>query len=628
MIRKNLSTVLPALVFVVLAAGYAGEKTIVSLKDMSLVELKTAGIEVPSETTVRIDARGAGGSRCDNFGSTDDRQDMFAYGWIIDANTRKLVWEMTRDNTSRSSRDDRTFDGEVTLQRGSYEVYFAATTFTHVSTFKNMSVNIDHREKGLFNRGVLESVDRFKGWFEGWFESWFGDDIREDWNRRAKNWGLDVLVDDSKAASITKFSPPKEFRNVFLKEAKVGENAFIMKEFYVSQPLTLHIYALGEGYRESSDLVDAAWIISSNDRRRVWDMKWSNSKSAGGASKNALFDGDVQLREGEYALYYVADNSHSYADWNCAPPSDPLNYGITVTVSEKDKASIKMTSSKEPGNVILSLTKIRDDESRSEGFTLKADARVRVYAIGEQSNSRRVMADYAQILDAKTRNKIWTMNADNTYHAGGASKNRFVDEIISLSKGSYVVQYNSDDSHAYDEWNADPPFDPEGYGVTLYGAGEKFDKSSVTKYVDQRDRNIIAQIIRARNSIDKQEKFHLDKTTKIRLYAIGEGFSRDMADYGWISDDRTGTSVWEMTYSMTFHAGGGRKNRMVNTTIILDRGDYTLHYKTDDSHAFSSWNQDPPEDPEYWGITLYPDEGVVPPIPPAPKSPSAGGRYD
>ncbi len=78
-----------------------------------------------------------------------------------------------------------------------------------------------------------------------------------------------------------------------------------------------------------------------------------------------------------------------------------------------------------------------------------------------------------------------------------------------------------------------------------------------------------------------------------------------MYDYGWIENASTGDVVWEMAYSMTFHAGGGRKNRMVNTTILLDKGEYKLHYVSDDSHSFDNWNTDPPDDPTMWGITLY-----------------------
>lgn len=619
-----------ALATIVATLSGAAERPVVTLRDMSKEELKAAGMELSQTTSFRIVARGAGGSQCDNFGSREDeRHEMFAYGWIINADTRRVVWEMTPDNTSRS-RDDRTFDGHVTLARGSYEVYFAAATFTHVTTFKNMSVNVDHRDGTLFNYGVREPTNKLKGWFEGWFSDWFGDDIRKDWENRSTQWGLEMLVDASKASAVRPFSPPKAFPNVLVKETGRGENEFIAKDFTVTEPVNVRIYALGEGYRNSADLVDCAWIISAADRSRVWEMKWRNSKLAGGASKNALFDGEVSLPRGDYTLYYVTDNSHSSVDWNCGPPYDPMNYGVTVmATNEGDKANFKLVTRRDESSIILSMTRIEDSESRSEGFTLKEDAKIRVYAIGEQSYSRRIMADYAVILDARTRARVWTMNADNTYHAGGAAKNRYVDEVITLPKGSYIVQYNADDSHAYNEWNADPPFDRERYGITLYGVGEKFDKSIVGKYVDQRDKNVLAQIIRAGNSINREQRFKLDKTTKIRIYAIGEGVGRDMADYGWITDNRTGSVVWEMTYSMTFHAGGARKNRMVNTTIILEKGEYTLHYMTDDSHAYRSWNQDAPEDPEYWGITLYPDEGIAPPVPPVPpKSPGSAGGHE
>ncbi|MEO8167296.1 MAG: hypothetical protein ABI623_03555 [bacterium] len=610
-------------------SAFSGEKAIVSLRDMSKVELKFAGIQVPQTTVFHIRADGAGGSQCDNMDSRDDnKHDMFAYGWILNADTREVVWEMDRNNTSKS-RDDRTFDGEVTLPRGSYEVYFAAATFTFISTFKNIGVNVDHREEGLFNGGVRQENNKLRGWFGGLMNDWFGDDIREAWAKRSPKWGIDILVDDSKISVLKTFTPPKEMPNVVFKATGLGENEYIRKNFTVTEPLKLRIYALGEGYRNSADLVDYGWIVNVGDRNRVWQMNWRNCVSAGGASKNAKFDEQISLPKGEYALYYVTDNSHSSLDWNCAPPSDPLDYGITMTAdNDKAKASFKISETKKEGEVILSLVKVGNNESRTEGFTLKQDADIRVYAVGEQSNSRRVMADYAVILDAKTRNKVWTMNADNSFHAGGASKNRFVDEIVSLPKGSYLVQYITDDSHAYNDWNSDPPFDPEHYGVTIYGVGEKFDKSIVGGYVDQRDKNVIAQIIRVGDNEKKQQKFKLLKTTKLRVYGIGEGMNREMADYGWITDSKTGTTVWEMTYSMTVHAGGARKNRMVNTTIILDKGDYTLHFETDDSHAYRDWNQDPPEDQEYWGITLYPEGGAVPvPAMPAPPKPgSVSGR--
>jgi hypothetical protein len=189
-------------------------------------------------------------------------------------------------------------------------------------------------------------------------------------------------------------------------------------------------------------------------------MKWSECEYAGGATKNVVCEKSISLPKGEYTVYYVTDNSHSMADWNCSPPHDPLNYGFTITTkNERDKANFKAIDFKEDGGfVFLSITKVGDEETRSESFTLKQDAKVRVYALGERDNHERQMADYALILDARTRSKIWKMDADATVHAGGASKNRLVDEVITLPKGSYIVQYNTDGSHAFGDWNSDAPY--------------------------------------------------------------------------------------------------------------------------------------------------------------------------
>jgi hypothetical protein len=200
------------------------------------------------------------------------------------------------------------------------------------------------------------------------------------------------------------------------------------------------------------------------------------------------------------------------------------------------------------------------------------------------------------------------MRGLDTYHAGGAQKNRMIDEIITLPKGDYLAYYQTDGSHAYDDWNDDPPFDEEHWGLSVMGAGEKFDPKSVSSFSEEADKDVIAQIIKVSDNKHLRKTFTLTKPTKARVYAIGEGEDREMYDYGWIEDANTGQTVWEMTHNMTINAGGARKNRMVNTTILLDKGDYELCYNSDASHSFNDWNADPPEDRIHWGITLYKEQ--------------------
>ncbi|HEX9006540.1 MAG TPA: hypothetical protein VF889_04560, partial [Bacteroidota bacterium] len=561
----------------------AGEETVVSLRDFSKTELKYAGVELRQSTTVHIRALGGGGDY--NWSNKSDQ--MFAYGWIIDAATREPVWTMTYGNTSKSG-DDRQFDGVVTLGPGSYEVYFTAYAFTLHTAFTHVSMNIDHRNSPLFG----DQHDGKHNVFS-WFKNFWSDDIARAFEKRAPGWGIDLLVDGSVTRSISKFTPPQNLPNTLARAIGLGDNQCIRIAFDILEPVSLRLYMLGERGNEG-DLGDYGWIVDLSDRRRVWDMENQSLRQAGGAGKNVMFSDEVALPKGEYLLYYITDGSHSMADWNQAPPNDPLNYGVTVRIDNPDdRRKFRQIQYNDYDNVIVSIIHPKNNDHISRGFSLTRDADLRVLAFGERSNARRMMADYGQILDARTRNKVWTMDVDRTFHGGGASKNRYMDEIIRLPKGDYIVTYTTDDSHTYDDWNAEPPFDPEHYGITVMGAGPNFSPSIVGKYVETRDKNIIAQIPRPGNDEDRAEGFTLSRAMRVRVYAIGEGQGREMYDYGWIEDAKNGSIVWEMTYPMTFHAGGGRKNRMVNTTIMLDRGDYKLRWKSDDSHSYGDWNVDP-----------------------------------
>ncbi|HLB00194.1 MAG TPA: hypothetical protein VJO14_02310, partial [Bacteroidota bacterium] len=181
---------------------------------------------------------------------------------------------------------------------------------------------------------------------------------------------------------------------------------------------------------------------------------------------------------------------------------------------------------------------------------------------------------------------------------------RMADEIITLPAGTYTVFYSTDDSHSYGDWNSDPPMDEEHWGITIYGADKNFNRADFVAGDKARETGIIAGINRVRDSENRRTTLDLKKGAQVRIYALGEGQNHEMYDYGWI-ENSAGQVIWEMTYAMTFHAGGGKKNRMVNTTILLAPGTYTLRYRSDDSHSFNDWNTDPPDDPSMWGITLY-----------------------
>jgi CubicO group peptidase (beta-lactamase class C family) len=115
---------------------------------------------------------------------------------------------------------------------------------------------------------------------------------------------------------------------------------------------------------------------------------------------------------------------------------------------------------------------------------------------------------------------------------------------------------------------------------------------------------VIAQIVQVLDNEDKSVAFNLATSQDVRIFAIGEGQSGEMFDYGWIEDVDKGSRVWEMQEPRTAHAGGAGKNRKVDVVITLPAGNYKLRYKSDDSHAFDHWNSLPP-DINFWGIAVY-----------------------
>src|SRR4029077_1011548 len=84
--------------------------------------------------------------------------------------------------------------------------------------------------------------------------------------------------------------------------------------------------------------------------------------------------------------------------------------------------------------------------------------------------------------------------------------------------------------------------------------------------------------------------FTLARAMDVRVYALGEGRPGRMVDYGWITDAATRQTVWDMRTADTESAGGDAKTRLFDRVIHLEKGDYVVHYVSDDSHAYGEWN--------------------------------------
>jgi hypothetical protein len=390
------------------------ESAIIDLTNSKNDVYEKRGFSLSKPATVELYAVGEGYDR-----------KMYDYGWIIEAKTRKKIWTMEEERCKYAGGavKNKMIKQKLHLESGDYLVYFK-TDDSHSSQKWNANPPYDPFSWGILVRMAEKNFD---------------------------------------PSIISKYSEKEDEAIVSI--TKVGDYAYKEKSFEVKKPSKIRIYCIGEG--RSGDMFDYGWISNAATGQIVWKMRYRDTQHAGGASKNRLFQGTIELDAGQYIVHYQSDDSHSYEDWNSRPPQDQDMYGISIypVGDEKDIEYIPRKAIKS-NEILAQLTHIGDDEQVRKQIFLDRPTRVRILCIGEGDWDE--MYDYGWIENVQTGHDVWKMTYDRTEHAGGARKNRKVDTIITLDPGTYSVNYRSDDSHSYYDWNARPPRDEENWGITVY----------------------------------------------------------------------------------------------------------------------------------------------------------------
>ncbi|MEM7583749.1 MAG: hypothetical protein AAF560_10250 [Acidobacteriota bacterium] len=554
----------------------AQESVLARIDRLEPGDVEVRGFELDSTRNVTIEAWGLNPDR-----RYEHKAFSLASAWILDARSREVVWDLKDAKPVRRQRDLRRFEQGLRLGPGIYEVYYA--------TFPTERYD----EYGDWLESTARAVGRMFGW----------DDDKQYLKVIDE---LEIVVRGTgRSVDQKRLEKAREALREEALVAAVASDDSVTKSygFLVKEPTEVLVYAVGE-LSAGDEGYDYGWITNAKTRERVWRMTWDNSDRAGGAKKNRVAHDVVTLPPGKYVAHFVTDDSHSPQRWNALPPRDPAFWGMTLWLKNPDQmARVERFDYQylpTEGHAIVELTRLRDDEHVSEGFTLSKAADVRIYAVGE--GFPRDMADYGWIVDARTRKKVWAMDYERTVHAGGGSKNRVADEVLRLEPGSYIVSFVTDGSHAYRDWNTSPPSRPERWGITVFGT-EDFDPSVVAAYREEEDPNVLARIARVKSDSHRRREFMLTGDAEVSVYALGEGTHGEMYDYAWI-ENSDGKVIWEMTYRMTDGAGGASKNRLFQGTLMLRPGQYVLHYRTDDSHAYRDWNATPPHDPDAWGVQI------------------------
>jgi hypothetical protein len=569
-------------VCLLLATTALANEPFLTHKNFNAGDLKVTGLIIPAPTKVHITAVGVLLPHSDDFNG---------YGWIIDANTRELVWIMDAYDSDRirGEKGLRSVEADETLRAGKYEVYYWCD---EINTW-GFNYSNDNDESGFFS-----------GFFRFFDENTNDVDLKDSFEKC--NLAISV-ADGASGAGISTYEVSSGFPDALISLTRLGDTENLTRGFQLTKPSTLRIYSVFEGPENYESAVDVGWIADATDRKRVWELTTEDADWAGGGKKNRVYDQEIELPAGKYVLHFMTDDSHSYEDFNVTPPIDPINWGITILPGKSfDRSAFQEFEPVGRGKALVNLTRVRDGDEVSQAFKLNKPSKIIVYAIGEYSQYNREFVDYGWIESARTGEMVWTMSRANTTHAGGGHKNRMADEELSLPAGEYVVHFVTDDSHAYKSWNAGAPGDARNYGISIY-PGTGFKEADLTRIEEDDVKlsgDILARIIRVHDDEERTEEFTLTKETAVHIYALGEGDGGTMADYGWIEDLESGRTVWEMTYRNTRAAGGASKNRLSNQTINLPAGKYAVTFVTDGSHAYNSWNATKPKDASSWGITL------------------------
>ena len=426
------------------------EPTLLALHGFQAVEVRQQGFELPRPMKVHVFARG--GAVRTAWHRTNETP-FFAYGWILNADTREVVWQMDGANTKRDW-DYRIADQYLDLPQGRYEAYFSNHGFGQNLLFAQWTRNIDRRD-----------LDTRRQHAQGFLAAIGEDDasLLHHWREEVGNYGLEIYLPAGNPAEVKRFEAPLAWKNRMIRLDANTDSGHWSQAFHLKHPVAIHVYAEGEGGSRHMD--DYGWILDAHSRKRLWEMTLGESAFAGGARKNRREVETLTLPAGDYEAHFITDDSHSPADWNDAPPCDPGLYGLTLSVpKDSDLASF---STVEPLSwpVLAEVVRVGNDQDRRATLTLKAEQQVRVLAIGEADDDE--IADDAWIEDAAGK-RIWSLDPLRSLHAGGATKNRMADEIITLPKGSYTLRVRTDDSHAYGDWNSAPPWDAEHYGITVF----------------------------------------------------------------------------------------------------------------------------------------------------------------
>lgn len=599
--RKIVRLQLIALVAVLLLVLYRvfegppRPKGAVVFTDVEPEQLKHAAFTLEAPDTFVVTATGS-------FEPAATPPSLAAYGWVLRREDRSVAWVMTAERAVRGRGTLAEATDTLHLAPGTYDVYYTSygnrrgavrgRPFWERFTRPESSWRNDSRKWSLVLRSLTDARDRF-----------------------ALLKGEEQDVRAPRGEGLLWSTAPMQGRRT---------EEFL---FDVQRPANLRIYAVGE---IDNRQMDYGWIENVLTGARVWEMTDANTEPAGGWEVNRRYEGTLALAPAIYRAVFTTDARQSSRGWVGNPPFDPAAWGMSLFAS--DAASARAMASFDPWQARRPLVRLTEAGSGAlyiAQFEVRRPVRLIAYGTGEIGGSP---YDYAWIKNNDRDERLWEMTRETSHHAGGDDNNRYEMAFLSFEPGTYSLYYQTDDSHAYDDWHHEKPDHPDRWGVALFPVPADFDTSAVRilGVTRQHDGEKAAapgvpeapavaegppppplgsgtRMLRATGlggETRKEIPFSLTDQATLHIYALGEISLSGRYDYGWIERADNGEIVWEMTWQNTTPAGGDDRNRLYDGVVELPRGAYVVHYRTDFSHHFGDFGDRTPANPSAWGITI------------------------
>ena len=570
-------------VFVRLLSGPPAPRGGITLKNINVRSLEHITFEAVEATPVAITATG----------SSSGGDHLAAYAWIQREDIPATVWSMDAQTVTRDKETLVHVEHDtLTLNPGRYTLYFSSLG------------QVLNRRDSPFRR------DR-------------------------RHWAATVRpVRRDQALRLAPYAPDIESAESIWAATKLGRNEHLEHIFEVHRPATLSVHAIGQVSAATRTVpADYSQITEAASGQPVWHLHWENTQWAGGVPDNREFTGQVELVPGVYRAEVHTDRSHDFDGWSGNPPRMPKAWGLRLaTPDQENVTAFDPWTSRRP---IAAMVEVEDDEKRVQAFEVTRPLDVVIQATGEMTAPGNGY-DLAWLDRLHPRPEpVWRMRYEETTHAGGSRKNRTETVFLTLEPARYVLHYKTDGSHAFGDWNAEPPSFPGRWGVAMFaldeaslaedvvltespvpaGAGVESGSSMIRRRLRSDGRSasgaqdappgVLIDWTGLQANFEAEQEFTLDERSTVLIEALGEIYEGDERyDYGSIVRLDDSAVVWEMAYANTHPVGGRDGNRGFFGVVVLSPGTYAVRYETDASHHFGDFDGNEPENPELWGIRL------------------------